>query len=252
MSHLTKVFDRVRLANLKLNIRKCEFANAKLDFLGHTLSLNMVQPRQQKVEALLKFPAPNNKKQVQSLLGLAGYYRKFLPHFADLTLPLTALLKKNVPFKWSEAANAAFVDLKSRLASRPILRPPNYDLPFSVAVDASETCLGAVLLQVVDGVEHPICYLSRKLRAAERNYSTIEKEALALVVAVKAFSPYFGAAPVTVWTDHSPLRYIETMSNQNAKLMRWAFELQRHTLDVRHRPGKLNLLPDLLSRPSSA
>src|SRR6218665_255617 len=120
----------------KANIRKCEFANAKLDFLGHTLSLNIVQPRQRKVEALLKFPAPNNKKQVQSLLGLAGYYRKFLPHFADLTLPLTALLKKNVPFKWSEAANAAFVDLKSRLASRPILRPPNYDLPFSVAVDA--------------------------------------------------------------------------------------------------------------------
>jgi len=144
------------------------------------------------------------------------------------------------------------MDLKSRLASRPILRPPNYDLPFSVAVDASETCLGAVLFQVVDDVEHPICYLSRKLRAAERNYSTIEKEALALITYVKAFSPYFGAAPVTVWTDHSPLRYIESMSNQNAKLMRWSFELQRHSLDVEHRPGKLNLLPDLLSRPASA
>jgi len=81
ISHLQQVFDRVRLANLKLNIRKCEFSNAKLDFLGHTLSLNMVQPKQQKVEALLKFPTLNNKKQVQSLLGLAGYCRKFLPHF---------------------------------------------------------------------------------------------------------------------------------------------------------------------------
>ena len=77
ISHLQQVLDRARLANLMLSIRKCEFANAKLYFLGHTLSLNMVQPRQQKVEALLKFPAPNNKKQVQSLLGLAGYYRKF-------------------------------------------------------------------------------------------------------------------------------------------------------------------------------
>jgi len=81
ISHLQQVFDRVRLANLKLIIRKCEFANAKLDFLGHTLSLNMVQPKTQEVVALLKFPAPNNKKQVQSLLGLAGYYRKFLPRF---------------------------------------------------------------------------------------------------------------------------------------------------------------------------
>ena len=94
ISHLQQVFDRVLLANIKLNMRKCEFANAMLDFLGHTFNLNMVQPRQQKVEALLKFPAPNNKKQVQSLLGLAGHYRKSLPHFADLTLPLTALLKK--------------------------------------------------------------------------------------------------------------------------------------------------------------
>ena len=112
--------------------------------------------------------------------------------------------------------------------------------------------MGVVLFQVVDDVEHPICYLNRKLRAAERNYSTIEKEALALVKSVKAFSPYFGSAPLTVWTDHSPLQYIESMSNQNAKLMRWSFELQRYSLVVKHRPGKLNLLPDLLSRPSSA
>ena len=108
------------------------------------------------------------------------------------------------------------------------------------------------MFQVVDDVEHPICYLSRKLRTAERNYSTIEKEALTLVTSVKAFSPYFGAAPVTVWTDHSPLRYIDSMTNSNAKLMRWSLELQRHTLDVKHRPGKQNLLPDLLSRPASA
>src|SRR6218665_3176256 len=144
ISHSQQVSDRVRLANLKVNIRKCEFSNAKLDFLGQTLSLNMVQPRQQKVEALLKFPVSNNKKQVQSLLGFAGYYRKFLPHFADLTLSSTAMLKTNIPFRWSKAANTAFVDLKSRLASRPILRPTNYDLPFSVEVDASQTCLGAV------------------------------------------------------------------------------------------------------------
>ena len=107
-----------------------------------------------------------------------------MPHFVDLALPLTALLKKNILFKWSEEANVAFVDLKSRLASRPILRQPNRDLPFSVAVDASDTCLGAVLFQVVDNVERPISFLSRRLRDFGRNCSTVEKEALALVTSV--------------------------------------------------------------------
>src|SRR6218665_3282096 len=123
------VFVRVQFANLTLNIRKCEFANATLDFLGHTLSLNTVRPRQQQVDALLNFPTPTNRKEVQSLLDLAGYYGKFLPHYADITLPLTKLLKKNTPFKWSDAADAAFLDLKSRLASRPILKPPHYYIP---------------------------------------------------------------------------------------------------------------------------
>ena len=95
--------------------------------------------------------------------------------------------------------------------------------------------------------------LEKRERREEQDRQALEKkEALALVTSVKAFSPYFGAAPVTVWTDHSPLRYIESMSNQNAKLMRWSFELQRNSLDVKQRPGKLNLLPDLLSRPASA
>ena len=250
VEHLGQVFERVREANLTLNLRKCEFANAKLDFLGHSLSLNTVQPRQQKVNALLSFPPPKNKKQVQSLLGLAGYYRKFLPHYADLTLPLTKLLKNNVPFKWSAEANSAFLDLKSRLATRPILRPPDYDLPFSLAVDASDTCVGAVLFQVVDGTEHPICFLSRKLRPSELNYATVEKEALALITAVRAFSIYFGAQMVTVYTDHSPLQYLQTMRNHNAKLTRWWIELQQYSITIHHRAGKDNLLPDLLSRPS--
>src|SRR6218665_873788 len=100
-------------------------------------------------------------------------------------------------------------------------------------------------------MEHPISCLSRKLHDSERNHSTIEKEALALFTSVRAFSPYFGAEPVTVWIDHSPLRYIETMSNNNAKFTRCSLELQRYCLNVQHRPGKLYMLPDL-SRPASA
>jgi hypothetical protein len=130
------------------------------------------------------------------------------------------------------------------------LRPPDYDKQFCLAVDASQNCVGACLFQITDDVEHPICFLSRKLRIHEMHYSTIEKEALALVTAVRACSVYFGSSPVLVYTDHSPLQFINTMANSNQKLLRWSIELQQYTLDIKHRPGKDNLMPDLLSRPS--
>lgn len=104
---------------------------------------------------------------------------------------------------------------------------------------------------VFEELEHPICYMRRKLLVHEVRYSTIEKEALALVLAVRAFSVYFGSSSVTVYTDHSPLQFINQMANVNQKLLRWSLELQQYTLDIRHRPGRLNLLPDILSRPAT-
>jgi hypothetical protein len=118
-----------------------------------------------------------------------------------------------------------------------------------VAVDASDQAMGATLFQVCDGIEHPICFISKKLDVHQRNYSTVEKEALSLVTAVRAFSVYFGAAPVTVYTDHSPLQFINRMSGHNQKLLRWSLELQQYNINIVHRAGKDNLLPDLLSRP---
>jgi len=250
LHHLKRVLTRIADAQLTLNLKKCAFANAELDFLGHHIGLNSVQPRMQKVEALLRFPQPVNKKHVRSFLGLAGYYRKFLSHYSQVTLPLTELLTAGRRFTWSPEAENAFIDLKSRMASRPILKPPDYDKPFYLAVDASYFCLGACLFQITDEVEHPVCYMSRKLKAAEVRYSTIEKEALALVIAVRAFSVYFGSAPVVVYTDHSPLQFIYRMPNSNAKLLRWSIELRQYSLNIKHRRGVDNTLPDILSRPS--
>src|SRR6218665_165680 len=135
--------------------------------------------------------------------------------------------------------------LHSRLASRPILRPPNYDLPFSIAVDASDAAVSAVLFQTVNGIEHLTCFLSRKLKQSELNYSTIEKEVLALITAVRVFSVYYGSQLVTVYTDHRPLEYINRMKSHNAKLSCWSVALGQYALLVQHRPGKDNLLPDL-------
>jgi hypothetical protein len=249
--HLRKVLSRIADACLTLNLAKCVFANASVDFLGHHIGIDGVQPRLKKVEAVLKFPRPATKKQVQSFLGLAGYYQRYLPHFSDITLPLTALTKKGIPFRWNEEAEVAFLDLKSRLASRPILIPPDFTKQFCVGVDASQFCLGACLFQMKDGLEHPICYLSRKLLPQEIRYSTIEKEALALMVALRAFSVYFGSAVVLVFTDHKPLQFIHQMANKNMKLLRWSLELEQYNLDIRHRPGEWNVLPDILSRPSA-
>ena len=178
-----------------------------------------------------------------------GYYRKFVPHFAEITAKLSDLLKKGVKFEWNSDAEKAFIDLKSRLTSRPILRPPNFEQPFHLAVDASNIAVGATLYQIVEDIEHPICYFSRKLDKHQQQYSFVEKEALGLLLAVRTFSVYFGSTPVKVYTDHNPLVFLNKMANHNQNLLRWSLEIQQYNLEIIHRPGKLNLLPDILSRP---
>jgi len=250
LCHLNLVFDRIRAAGLTVKKAKCVFATADVEFLGHRIGLGRVEPRRQKVQALLDFPRPTNVKQLRSFLGLAGYYRRFLPHFSDIAASLSNLLRKGVKFSWSSDAETAFLDLRSRLASQPILRPPNFALPFSLAVDASDVAIGGHLFQVIDGLEHPICYYSKRLDRHQQRYSTIEKEALALILATRNFSVYFGSLPVTIYTDHSPLQFIQRMSNYNNKLLRWGIELQQYNFSIVHRAGKSNLIPDILSRPS--
>jgi len=250
LKHLKQVFDRIKQACLTLNLGKCEFGCAELDYLGHHVGLGKVQPRAKKAEALLNFPRPTSRKQLQSFLGLAGYYRRFLPNFAHTASVLSDLLKKGQQFVWTPEREQAFVDLKSRLASRPVLRPPDFTMPFCIGVDASDVAVGACLFQVVDAIEHPICYISKKLDQHQRQYSTVEKEALALVLALRAFSVYVGSSHVTVYSDHSPLQFIQKMANHNQKLLRWNLELQQYNITVVHRPGKQNLIPDILSRPS--
>jgi len=138
-----------------------------VDYLGHHTGFGHVQPRTQKVQVLLDFPVPTTQKQLQQFLRSVGYYRKFMPHFAQISACLSDLLKKGTKFVWTGAsiqAERAFLDLKSRLATQPILRPPDFTKPFSLAVDASDVAVGAVLSQEVDGLEHPIRYYSKKIR----------------------------------------------------------------------------------------
>jgi len=170
---------------------------------------------------------------------------------AHITAPLTDMLKKDNALKWSNEAQSAFLEIKSLLASEPILRPPDFSRQFQMAVDASDLAIGAVLGQVDDdNMFHPICYLSRRLNKHQSRYSTMEIECFSLLTAVRCFSVYFGGTPVLVFTDHNPLQFLHKMCNHNRKLLRWLLELQQYKLIIKFKPGKQNVLPDLLSRPA--
>jgi phospholipid-translocating ATPase len=210
-----------------------------------------VCPVAAKVEAIVDFPSPTGKKAIQRFLGMAGYYRKYCKNFSNVVSPLTDLLKKDVKFVWSDKCEQAFCSIKKMLASSPVLVMPRFDAQFILMTDASEVGAGAVLLQKQEsGVEHPIAYYSKKFNKHEKNYSTIEKEGLALILALQHFEVYLNPTvePVLVYTDHNPLVFVNRMKYQNRRILRWSLILQEFNLDIRHVAGKDNVISDCLSR----
>ena len=183
-------------------------------------------------------------------LGMAGYYRKFCSNFADLTAPLTDLLKKDRKYVWSPGCQIAFEKVKSLLCTNPVLKAPDFSRPFILAVDASDLGGGAVLLQCDEhGIEHPVGYYSKKFNSHQRNYSTVEKELLALVLALQHFEVYLcSGIPVSVYTDHNPLTFLSKMKNKNRRLLSWSLVLQEYNLDIKHIRGVDNVIADALSR----
>ncbi|XP_066965398.1 uncharacterized protein [Macrobrachium rosenbergii] len=240
----------LRKAGLVVNIKKCEFGKAVVTYLGHEVGLGKVAPKHANIEVIANLPQPCNVRGVRKILGMLGYYRRFVKNFADIAQPLTNLLKKNTKFLWSTECEKAFNKLKSVLVSEPILSSPNFNKPFVLAVDASDVGIGGVLFQRDDkGEMHPVSYFSKKLLPAERKYSTIEKEALALVKSVSHFSIYLSSSlQVEVLTDHNPLVFINKMKGANQRILRWALLLQEYNLVFQHIKGVDNKIPDALSR----
>ena len=152
---------------------------------------------------------------------------------------------------WTDDCQKSFDKLKAILRSAPVLLAPSFDKEFKLAVDASDVGAGSVLLQEDDnGVDHPVCYFSKKFNKHQRNYSTIEKECLSLILALQHFEVYLASshAPIVVFSDHNPLTFIHKMKNKNQRLLRWSLMLQEHNLDIRHIRGRDNIIPDTLSR----
>jgi hypothetical protein len=254
LDHLRQVMERLQDAGLTVKLRKCQFGMDHCVYLGHVVGSGEVSPEPTKLAAVKTFPVPRTKKQVRVFLGLTGYYRRFIPDYASIAAPLTDLTKKAGPtyVVWTTACVNAFQRLKELLCTTPVLKSPDFHLPFILQTDASDRGVGAVLSQRDDsGQEHPVAFFSRKLLPREERYSTVEKECLAIKLGVQAFKVYLLGRPFEVQTDHRALVWLDRLKDNNARLTRWSLALQPYKFNVYHRTGKSNGNADALSRISS-
>ena len=185
------VFQRLVEASLTLNLAKCEFGNATVRYLGKQVGHGQVRPVDAKITAVLSYPVPTTRRELRRFLGMTGYFCK----------------NPSFHFGWNDGCQHAFSAAKSLLCSAPVLAAPNFSLTFKLEVDATASGAGAVLLQEGGGdVCHPVCYFSVKFKIHQLNYSTMEKETLAMLLALQHFVVCVGSSssPVTVYTDHNP------------------------------------------------
>lgn len=264
LQDVEKVFNRLAEANLSVKGAKCSFAQPVVKYLGHIVSRAGISPDPKKVQAIKDFPRPESRVHLQSFLGLAGYYRKFMKNFSTLAFPLLLLVQHwgmakqpeegvkppdsaSQVWQWDDDCEKAFTALKNLLTSEPILARPDETLPFTVTTDASIRGLGAVLTQKQGGREVVIEYLSRSLTQDEKKWTTTEQEALGVIYACEYWRHYLVGVRFTVETDHSALRWV--LGNPKpGRLTRWGLRLQEFDYDVVHRRGRDNQVSDAMSR----
>jgi hypothetical protein len=247
---LKTVLTRFREHNLRVKLAKCVFASPQVTYLGHQVNQKRVSPDPAKVEAVQNISSPTSLKEVRSFLGLTGYYRRFIPHYATIAQPLTKLTSKEYcnRFEWSKECQAAFEKLKHLLCSAPILRYPDFNCEFVLHTDASDVGLGVVLSQFdKHSREHVVAYASKTLSPRETNYSTTEKEAFAIQFGTQHFRVYLLGCKFTIITDHNPLSWLQSMEPKG-QIACWLMDLQEFDFEVKHRPGRMHNNADALSR----
>ncbi|EGT45949.1 hypothetical protein CAEBREN_01577 [Caenorhabditis brenneri] len=248
---LRKVLDRFRSFNLKASPKKCEFAKTSITFLGHEISQNSYAPNKANVDSIAAFPVPSNINEVRRYVGMAGFFRKFIPNFSEIAEPLTRLTRKNTSFEWNSAQQEAFETLRTALISEPILGFPDYDKPFHIFCDASAVAQGAALMQTRPDSEKEftaIAYASRTLSDPETRWPAIQVEMGAIIFALRQFKPYTCMSKIVLHSDHKPLTFLLQKSKTHDNLARWLIELQCYDITIVHIDGKKNTVADCLSR----
>ena len=248
LDNLTLIFERLRLYGLQLKSTKCHLFQTLVPFLGHVVGRNGLECDPRKIEDVKTWPVPDCLKRVRQFLGFVGYYRRYIPSFADLAEPLVALTGKDVPFIWRPACAAAFTKLRDAMVRAPILAFPTESGDFVLDTDASNFGLGGVLSQIQNNVECVIAYCSRALRPSQRKYCTTKREMLSAVSMCIQFRSYLRGAKFTLRTDHKSLVWLHRFQNTEGMMARWLHTLQQFQFTIVHRAGSEHGNADGLSR----
>jgi len=249
--HLRKFLSEIRASALTLNLKKCRFAQQEVVYVGHLIGGGRHCPDPDKIKAVAEMQRPVTKRQLKQRLGLLSYYRDYVPNYAAIAKPLTALTGKREPsvLNWGEREQQAFETLRQKVCEAPVLATPNPGRPFRLHTDASAVSVGCHLSQCDDaGQEHPIAFASQKLTPTQCAWATIEREAYAVIWALGRFRDIVFGSHITIFVDHNPLKYLTERASKSAKLTRWALALQEYDITFEYTKGTTNVVADCLSR----
>ena len=249
--HFRKFLCEIRASALTLNLKKCHFAQREVVYVGHLIGGGRHRPDPNKIKVVVEMQRPITKRQLKQRLGLLSYYRDYVPNYAAIAKPLTALTGKREPsvLNWGEREQQAFETLRQLVCEAPVLATPTPGQPFRLHTDASAISVGCQLSQCDDtGQEHPIAFASQKLTPTQCAWATIEREAYAVIWALSRFRDIVFGSHITIFVDHNPLKYLTERAPKSAKLTRWALALQEYDVTFEYTKGTNNVVADCLSR----
>ena len=248
LKNLETVLQRCQDKQLALNWEKCHFMVTEGIVLGHKIYATGLEVDQSKVSIIKTLAPPTTVKGIRSFLGHGGFYRRFIKDFSKIAGPLCILLEKDTRFNFDDSCKAAFEEIKIKLVQEPIMAAPEWDQGFEIMCDASDFAMGAVLGQRKEKIFRTIYYASRTFNEAQENYSTTEKEMLAVVFACEKFRQYILGSHVIIHTDHATIKYLMSKKEAKPRLIRWVLLLQEFDLEIKDKKGCDNVIADHLSR----
>jgi transposase InsO family protein len=248
LQHLKEVFCRLRKAKLTVNPAKISLAVTQIKYLGHIITSQGIRIDPERAQVIDNFPVPKNLKSLKRFLGMCSFYARFIPCFSEISAPLNQLKKKNSPFVWGRAQQKSFEKLKSKIASPPVLRVPDFNKEFVVHTDASSNGVAGVLSQREGDSLVPVAFASRTLSDAERKYTTYEAECLAVIFAVEKFDQYLRSKKFELHTDNEALSWMRSHPKQLGKVGRWLLRLSPYKFSTTHVRSSENVVADCLSR----